>query len=99
MSSAEKEKASEAQVKKFIEQIKELDAVADKEPDKFSTWELEYVDEQADRFDQYAEKILLSVKQVDALDKIYRKIILGEDDGQAVKKRNRAAGRPDASAS
>jgi len=96
---SEKEQASEDQVKKFIEQLKELDVEADKDPSKFSTFALEYVDDQADRHDQYGDKIHLSVKQCDVLDKIYRQVILGEDtrDGDK-KKRNRAAGRPDATA-
>lgn len=91
------EKASAAAVKKFLEQVGELDKIADEDPNKFSEWELKFLDEQADRADEFGKKIYVSEKQAETVDKIYRKVILGEDvrenDGAPTKKRNRSANR------
>ena len=92
------EKASAEELKKFIKQVGELDELADENSSKFSDWEIKFLDEQADRLDEFGKKTYVSKKQAEAIDKIYRKVILGEDvraeaDGGPTRKRNRAANR------
>ena len=89
---SEKEKATAEQTKRCVKQISELDKLADKDPAKFTDWELNFVDEQADRVDEFADKTYFSIKQVEIVDRIYRKIVLCEDvggggDDKPVKKR------------
>lgn len=89
------EKATAEQITKFIEQVQELGKLADEDEKKFSDWELAYVDEQADRVDDFGDKVFVSQKQAQTADTIYRKIVLGEDtrsagDSKPAKKRKSA---------
>lgn len=84
------EKASSEEMKQFLGQIAELDKLADEDTSQFTEWELNYIDEQAERAEEFGEKIYVSAKQVETLDKIYRKVILGEKPPAKARKRNRA---------
>lgn len=97
------EKATEAESKQFLKQVGELDKLADEDASPFNTFELEFLDSQADRVEEFGEKTYVSAKQAQVIDSIYRKIVLHEDvrpdgDNKSIKKRNRAASRADSAA-
>ncbi|MDE3021509.1 MAG: hypothetical protein KGI54_06570 [Pseudomonadota bacterium] len=71
-------KASSEQVKIAVNQLKELEEHAVKNPKDYTDWQLDFLESHLDRIERFGDQTFFSIKQVNVIDQIHKEKVNGE---------------------